>query len=183
MKHRFFVFDPSLCFGCSGCVAACINANQTKGDQHFRKVHKLPPNNGSNDTLYLSLSCNHCGEPACVKACPSGAMEKRTEDGIVLHDDKKCLGCRYCQMACPYGAIVWVQDKKTVAKCSMCFERLDRGEEPACVSTCFGNALKLSTVDSLDDINSLENEATGFMHYKEAEPHIRFEKKLKKDNK
>jgi Fe-S-cluster-containing dehydrogenase component len=81
-------------------------------------------------------------------------------------------------MACPYGAVVWMEDKKTVDKCSMCYERLDRGEDPACVVTCFSGALKLLTVDSLDDMVGLEDETIGFTHYKEAQPHIRFEKKF-----
>jgi Fe-S-cluster-containing dehydrogenase component len=179
MKKRFFVFDPSSCFGCSGCVAACVNANKTKGNQHWRKVFKLPPDNGKNNTAYLSMSCNHCEKPACVKACPTEAMKKRREDGIVMHDCKKCLGCRYCQMACPYGAIVWMEDKKSVDKCNMCYQKIDRGEEPTCVTTCFSGALKLLTVDSIDNMDGLEDETIGFVYYKEVQPHIRFEKKFK----
>ena len=77
-------------------------------------------------------------------------------------------------MACPYGAIIWEEKTITVAKCTMCHERLDRGEDPACVATCFGGALQIKTVDSENEIESLENEMIGFTHYKETKPHIRF---------
>lgn len=176
IKQHFFIFDPSQCFGCFGCVSACVNVNKTK--EHWRRVFKLPPCNGMSDTLYLSMSCNHCEEPACVKACPTNAMTKRKKDGIVLHTCERCIGCKYCQMACPYGAIEWDEANKTVAKCTMCHERLDRGEEPACVSTCFGGALALKTVDSVEKIDVLSKEMIGFTHYNEAKPSIRFTQKF-----
>ena len=178
MKQRFFVLEPSICIGCFGCVAACVNANQLKGGPHWRKVMKLPPNDGENNTFYLSMSCNHCETPPCVKACPSGAMQIREQDGIVVLDYGKCIGCRYCQMACPYGAIIWMENKKTVGKCIMCFERLDRDELPACVETCFSGALKMVTIDTVDEaienMNNIENEVIGFEHIKDAKPRIRF---------
>ena len=179
MKQRFFVFNVSLCFGCQGCVAACINANQIKGDQHWRKVFKLPPHNDKNDMIYLSMSCNHCENPPCVKACPSKALGQRAQDGIVVFEKDQCLGCRYCQMACPYDAIVWMEDQKTVGKCNMCYERLDQGEDPACVATCFSGALTLITVESLDGRDDLECEMIGFEHHQDVKPHLRFVKKFK----
>ena len=179
MKERFFVFDVSLCFGCQGCVAASVNANRLKGDQHWRKVFKLPCHDGKNDTIYLSMSCNHCEEPACVKACPADALRVREEDRIVVLESDKCLGCRYCQMACPYDAIVWMEDTKTVGKCNLCYERLDREEEPACVGTCFSGALQLITVDYEAERGNWEKEMIGFEHHPDVKPRLRFVNKFK----
>jgi len=102
--QRVFVVDLGKCFGCFGCAAACTNANNTPPGTLWRQVHKLPPEEGSSALRWLSLACNHCENPPCVAACPSGALLKRVEDGVVLHLEERCLGCRYCQMACPYDA-------------------------------------------------------------------------------
>jgi len=178
VKQRFFVFDPSLCFGCQGCVAACINANQIEGDQHWRKVFKLPPHHGQNDTMYLSMSCNHCENPPCVQACPANALQVRQEDRIVILDQDRCLGCRYCQMACPFDAIVWMEDKKTVGKCIMCYQRLDQGREPACVETCFSGALQFVTLETDQEKEDWLKEIIGFEHHQDAKPRLRFVKKF-----
>lgn len=141
MAQRVFILDVERCFGCHGCTAACANANGTPAGIMWREVLKLPPHEGSSSTRWLSLSCNHCAEPPCVAACPSGALSKRESDGVVLHEAGSCLGCRYCQMACPYDAIRWDENSGLVSKCDFCHERLDRGLEPACVETCFAGAL------------------------------------------
>lgn len=179
MKERYFVFDTSLCIGCLGCIAACINENRLQGHQPWRRVFKLPPHDGDHDTLTISLSCNHCQEPACVTACPANALMKRPQDGIVVHEPDLCLGCRYCQMACPYDAIVWLEDKEMVGKCHMCWHRLERGEDPACVATCFSKALQMITKEELDSRSDLVRETTGFQHHPDVKPRIRF---IKKEN-
>ena len=174
--QRYFLFDPDSCFGCYGCIAACINANRLSGQQHWRKVLKLPPHSGRSDTLFLSLACNHCDHPACVKACPNNAMIKRKEDGVVLHLSDRCMGCRYCQMACPYDAIIWMEEKKIVGKCQLCVERLDQNSVPACVETCFGKALSLQNRDNSVEESGEDRETTGFVHHSAVKPNIRFKK-------
>ncbi len=96
----------------------------------------------------LSLACNHCEEPLCRDACPSGAISKR-EDGIVFIDKDKCLGCRYCEWACPYNALRFDARTNTVSKCHFCFEDLDRGEPPACVPACPMRALDFGDLAEL----------------------------------
>jgi nitrate reductase beta subunit len=109
--------------------------------------------------MYLPRLCEHCLNPTCVAACPSGAIYKREEDGIVLIDQDKCIGCRACMTACPYAARFYLrkgvletgyhsertafEDTKwqwftegTVTKCTFCAHRVDEGLEPACVITC-----------------------------------------------
>jgi anaerobic dimethyl sulfoxide reductase subunit B (iron-sulfur subunit) len=174
MREMFFVFDPAACFGCSGCVAACINENTLTGGDHWRRIFKLPPVSGNHDTRYLSLACNHCEEPACVRACPTEAMEKRESDGIVIHHEDRCMGCRYCQMACPYGAIIWMEEKKVVSKCRLCVDRLEKGQKPACVETCFGNALEVVTREELEKMENLAREVPGFEYLADMKPKIRF---------
>jgi anaerobic dimethyl sulfoxide reductase subunit B (iron-sulfur subunit) len=172
MKQRVFVFATDRCFGCAGCVAACAAANRTPAGGAWREVLKLPPQDGDHRTIYLSLACNHCETAPCVEACPSGALYKRAEDGVVVLRTELCIGCRYCQMACPYDAIRWDERQRVVAKCDFCARRLDRGRAPACVEVCFAGALTQRVIDAEPD--GCEREAPGFHHLEEARPAIRF---------
>jgi Fe-S-cluster-containing dehydrogenase component len=100
---------------------------------------------------YISTACNHCEEPACLKACPVGAYTKEPEFGVVLHDQGKCIGCKRCAAACPYGAPQFDETKKKMDKCSLCYHRLKEGLPPACVRTCLGYSLwhgKLSDIEA-----------------------------------
>ncbi len=173
--QRFFIFDAARCFGCNGCVAACANVNHTPGGLLWRRVHKLPPRMGEHHTIYISVSCNHCENPPCVKGCPANALEKRDIDGIVIHHPEKCMGCRYCQMACPYDAIKWDEVAGVVSKCHFCYERLAEGREPACVETCFAGALK--QIQGVVEGDEYETESPGLVYHKQVGPAIRFVKK------
>jgi Fe-S-cluster-containing dehydrogenase component len=171
--QRFFIFDSSKCFGCYGCVAACANVNGTPEGVLWRALHKLPPEAGFSSTRWLSLACNHCADPPCVAACPSNALVKREEDGVVLHLPERCLGCRYCQMACPFDAIHWDSAAGIVSKCHFCNERLVEGREPACVETCFAGALTQALMED-DRADSITSEVPGFSKGDGVEPSIRF---------
>jgi len=174
MKQRFFIFHPDRCFGCNGCTAACTNINETPGGLHWRTVHKLPPWDGDHRTLYLSVSCNHCENAPCVRGCPANALEKRESDGIVLHHREKCIGCRYCQMCCPYDALKWDEEARVVSKCHFCFERLEKGNQPACVETCFAGALKQEFIENGELPQSYKKESAGLKHIIKVGPAIRF---------
>ena len=175
-KQRFFIFDPGRCFGCNGCVAACANINRTPGGVLWRTVHKLPPREGDHRTVYLSVSCNHCENPPCVAGCPANALEKREVDGVVVHYPDRCLGCRYCQMVCPYDAIKWESLSGVVSKCHFCYERLDEGKEPACVETCFGGALTQELMNSEEISSKYKKESPGLTDIGGVGPSIRFKK-------
>lgn len=176
MKRRAFVLDLARCFGCQGCVAACANANGLAPEASRRRLLKLPPEDGLSDTIYLSLACSHCAAAPCLTACPSRALTRRAADGLVLHDADRCLGCRYCEMACPYAAIRYDAARRVVDKCDFCAERLDQGEEPACVATCFSGALASRLIDP-DEPKGPARDAPGFTHHAAVRPMIRFAKR------
>jgi Fe-S-cluster-containing dehydrogenase component len=137
-----FVLDLGRCVGCSACVLACRLENGWSSDNPWRRV--LPLNlsrRAAGPTYFMSVACHHCERPACVAACPSGAYEKRA-DGVVVHHESRCIGCRYCEMACPFGAPRFDAAKGVMTKCHLCHHRLDAGEAPACVAACPTEALQ-----------------------------------------
>lgn len=144
LKQVGILVDVTRCTGCNLCVQACVEANHL-GTYHY-KVQDSP--DGLSASRWSSIIespmggfvrkfCRHCLEPACVSACPAGAMF-RSEEGVVLYDAQKCMGCRYCMMACPYGIprYEWEATVPLVQKCTLCHSRLEKGQLPACVETC-----------------------------------------------
>ena len=146
------LIDTNQCAsGCNDCVTACNKESGLSGgtkptdSQLMRKVELKDMRSGR--TTSLPMMCQHCESPPCVDVCPTGASFKRA-DGIVLVDRHRCIGCRYCMMACPYKARSFVHEpltdqnpdvprgKGTVESCTMCVHRIDRGEQPACVEAC-----------------------------------------------
>lgn len=146
------LIDSGKCAnGCTDCVTACNTENGLSGgtgttdSQWIRKISIKDLRTGKAQSL--PMMCQHCAEPPCVDVCPTGASFKRA-DGIVLVDKHSCIGCRYCVMACPYKARSFVHeplsDQKpdvprgigTVEGCTLCVHKVDRGEQPACVTAC-----------------------------------------------
>jgi len=138
------LIDVTRCTGCEKCVQACVEANRLGPDlpwpqqttdglsaQRWTTIMVQPGGH------YVRKLCRHCLEPACVSVCPARAMRKLAE-GPVVYDPGKCLGCRYCMMACPYGIprYEWTSTAPVVAKCQLCWSRLQSGEAPACVEAC-----------------------------------------------
>jgi len=101
--------------------------------------------------FYLPRMCNHCSEPACLEACPSGALFKREEDGLVLRDEDQCQGNKHCARACPYKKIYFNEERGVSQHCIGCFPRIEQGVAPACVRQCPGRA---AFVGFLDDTGS-----------------------------
>jgi len=147
MTGAGFMVDLNRCVGCGACVLACRLENGWGSGNPWRRM--LPLNlrrHPGGPTYFLSVACHHCEEPACLKACPSAAYEKRA-DGIVVHRDERCLGCRYCEMACPFGAPRFDAALAIVTKCHFCRDRVDLGERPACVAACPTEALRALAPD------------------------------------
>ncbi len=154
-----FYVDTAKCTGCKTCQLSCKDENDLKVNVNWRRVYEytgggwFQHQDGTFDqnvfTYYTSISCNHCAEPACTKACPTGAMHKRANDGLVVVDGNVCVGCRYCEMACPYGAPQYDAEKKVMTKCDGCYDRVEVGKMPICVGSCPMRALDFGPMDAL----------------------------------
>jgi Fe-S-cluster-containing dehydrogenase component len=148
MSGAGFVLDLHRCVGCGACVLACRIENGRADTASWRRV--LPLNlrrHPAGPTYFVSVACHHCDTPACLKGCPSGAYEKRA-DGIVVHREDRCLGCRYCGMACPFGAPQYDDAKGVMSKCHLCAPRVDAGRLPACVTACPTEALRFAAAEA-----------------------------------
>jgi tetrathionate reductase subunit B len=135
-KRYALVIDSRKCIDCKACVVACRAENNVPlghsrnwiNEEHRGVFPKLL-------AAFEPEQCHHCEDPACVRVCPTGASWQRP-DGIVAIKESECIGCRYCIIACPYGARFFREDRGIVEKCDLCAHRLERGDLPACVETC-----------------------------------------------
>lgn len=147
-----FFFDQTRCIGCQTCVVACKDWNDLPAETvHWRRVTTYEEGKFPDvSVVHVSVSCNHCGRPACAEACPENAIQKREADGVVLIDPKTCTGCRDCENACPYHAIHFRSDDAPIAeKCNFCQDRLANGEVPICVAACPMRALDSGSCENL----------------------------------
>lgn len=159
MTQLGFYVDVERCTGCKTCVAACKDINNLPVGINFRQVcefsgggwDKQKDGSWKNDVFayYVSLACNHCIDPACVKVCPTGAHYKDLTNGLVLIDFDKCIGCGACAIACPYGAPKLNAEIKKMLKCNACIGRLERNLNPACVDACPQRALEFGEIEEL----------------------------------
>ena len=147
--------DVTRCTGCYECVQACArthgqntnspalpNSPDGLSAERFATLLETQPE-ATGSLHYVRKFCQHCLEPACVSVCPVGAMY-RDESGAVLYDFERCMGCRYCMMACPYGIprYEWSKPAPKVRKCTFCIELVKQGQKPACVTACPNGALQ-----------------------------------------
>ncbi|GAB3745426.1 4Fe-4S dicluster domain-containing protein [Lysobacter olei] len=169
-KKLGLVIDLDTCVGCHACAVSCKEWNaggaaapltdeqpfgKDPSGVWFNRVHGYElaatgcgtPTPGPDPaqpamTLHFPRSCLHCEQPACVTVCPTGASYKRAEDGIVLVDENKCIGCKLCSWACPYGAREYSPVEGVMKKCTLCIDRIynehldERERQPACVQAC-----------------------------------------------
>ena len=150
MQYGFY-FDAGRCIGCNSCVVACKDWNDTSpgGEIFWRRVTTVETGECPNVRLSnQSRSCMHCGKPACEAVCPSGAITKRLDKGIVLVDSEKCIGCRSCSKACPFGVPQYGADGK-MQKCNLCLDKVKQGKVPACAAACTGEALFAGVLQEL----------------------------------
>lgn len=138
-----------VCIGCKACQVACKDKNNLEVGALFRRVYPFEGGKFPKPWVYnISIGCNHCAQPKCVQNCPTGALYKR-EDGIVMSDRSKCIGCRLCTWSCPYGAPQYIEKEGKVGKCNLCADLVDKGEKPACVASCVMRAIQFGELDEL----------------------------------
>ena len=151
MDNYAFSFDVSRCSGCMACVVACQDQNDFASDDKVAFRHVTRYEAGAYPAArisYFSLSCQHCGDATCLVVCPTGAISRRPEDGVVLVNRDLCIGCHSCELACPFGAPKFAEDGK-MAKCDLCFVRREHGLKPACVLVCPVQALDVGPIEEL----------------------------------
>jgi len=152
VSRKVIYFDIDRCVGCFTCQVACKQENDLPPHNVddaikqtaplWRRVIEIEHGEYGNETIsYVSLSCMHCANAPCVIACPTEALTKRYEDGIVQVDQIKCIGCRMCLQVCPFGIPQYGEDG-LMQKCNLCISKLEEKEEPACVACCPSKALR-----------------------------------------
>lgn len=167
MTQYAFFFDGTRCTGCKTCMFACKDKNDLGVGVNYRKVYEYTGGETKKDgagafttscfSYYVSLACNHCDNPECAHVCPTGAMHKEADTGIVKVDATKCIGCGYCHMACPYNAPKVDRDKGHSVKCDFCADLVAQGEKPACVMACPALALQSGKVEDMKKLGEQGN--------------------------
>ncbi len=185
MTQLALVIDLNVCVGCHACVTSCkewntsgpagymVDKNPYKEDPtgtFFNRVQSFEIGTyPQTETVHFPKSCLHCEEPPCVPVCPTGASYKREEDGIVLVDYDKCIGCKYCSWACPYGARELDEKQKVMKKCTLCVDRIydealpEAERKPACVMSCPTSARLFGDIhDENSEVSKAIREDAGY---------------------
>ena len=151
---KSILYDATLCINCKQCEVACAERNKLPyneaiGAEQKQSAHKYTVVLEQGDKFMRRL-CMNCSDPACASVCPVGAF-KKTAAGPVVYDESKCMGCRYCMLACPFGVpkYEWEKALPLVRKCDMCADRVLAGRPPACVEACPTGANKFGERDEL----------------------------------
>lgn len=173
--------DTTRCIGCRACEKACAQAHglpepapaedqalereRTTSETQWTVVNRYETEKGE---VFVKRQCMHCWQPACASACLTNAMYK-TEEGPVIWRSGKCMGCRFCMVSCPFDVpkFEYHAPNPRIQKCTMCWERLERGEKPACVEACPADALVCGMKRELMEIARLRiyNHATRYVHH------------------
>jgi len=176
-KQHGFYFNADNCIACHACEAACSEKNDLPPHIAFRSVGYLEGGSWpASQRLNISMACNHCDDPVCLKGCPTRAYTKFAEYGAVLQDPDICFGCGYCTWVCPYNAPQLDTRAGHVSKCNMCVDRLEVGLKPACAAACLAGALDFGIIETTpENRHQLETRIPGFPSPDITHPNIRFQ--------
>ncbi|MFC1908355.1 4Fe-4S dicluster domain-containing protein [Chloroflexota bacterium] len=152
-KEYTIAVNTSDCVGCSACEVACKQEHNLPIGPRWIRVYPDSPREieGKLQLRYIVTHCMHCSQPPCKDACPVEAIYKR-EDGIVVFNEKLCIGCKDCIDACPLGVVQFDSAKGVAQKCDLCVERLDKGLQPACVAACPSHCIYFGDVQEITEI-------------------------------
>ena len=149
---KIIVVDEKRCLSCKQCMIECAMAHvdaetlveALRGARAPQsRVHVEPIGDHG-----IPIQCRHCQDAPCQAVCPTGAIHRESEQGPVLLDAERCIGCKFCLLACPFGVISVSRDGRAMVKCDQCIERLEAGQEPACVAGCPTGALKFVEMET-----------------------------------
>ncbi len=176
-KQHGFYFNADHCISCHACESACSEKNNLSPHLAFRSVGYVEGGTYPDyHRLNISMACNHCDDPVCLKGCPTRAYTKFAEYGAVLQDPDICFGCGYCTWVCPYNAPQLDPVAGQVEKCNMCVDRLEVGLKPACASACLAGALDFGIIETApNNRDQLEHTIPGFPDPNISQPNIRFQ--------
>ncbi len=176
-KQHGFYFNADNCISCHACESACSEKNDLPAHLAYRAVGYIEGGSFPSYTrLNISMACNHCDDPVCLKGCPTRAYTKFAEYGAVLQDPDICFGCGYCTWVCPYNAPQLDMTKGHVHKCNMCVDRLEEGLKPACSSACLAGALDFGVIETTpENRQQLKTQIPGFPSPGMTNPNIRFQ--------
>lgn len=176
-KQHGFYFNADYCIGCHACEAACSEKNELPAHIAFRSVGYVEGGTyPAYRRLNISMACNHCDNPVCLKGCPTRAYTKFPEYGAVLQDPGICFGCGYCTWVCPYNAPQLDPLAGHVSKCNMCVDRLEVGLKPACAAACLAGALDFGVIETRpENREQMETAIPGFPAPEITYPNVRFQ--------
>jgi len=181
-----FYFDQNRCTGCYTCVVACKDWNDIPaGPVSWRKCKTIEDGKFPKPFVaFLTLSCFHCENPPCVDICPTNAITKREDNGIVIADRDLCMGrheCGECLRECPYLIPQFGADRNAkMEKCDFCLDRWLQGKRPICVEACPTRALEAGPMDEIKKKFGKTQVTEGFKYFGEAKPAVVFRSKVRK---
>ncbi len=150
---KTIVVNIEKCLACKSCEIACALAHSkskvleeavAESPKPQRMVTVEPAGE-----FGVPMQCRHCEAPPCVEICPTGAIQRQSEEGPIVVEKQLCIGCKLCILICPFGVLRIGPEGRAIIKCDMCFERIEKGQEPACVEACVTGALKLVSLKEL----------------------------------
>jgi len=144
--------DSQYCIGCSACEVQCKSNKSLQPGTSLCRIMRLSDNayffQDANDFVFMP--CFHCTDAACQSVCPTGAIKKDPQNGIVHIEASLCIGCKSCITVCQWGACQWHEETQKAVKCDLCMDRLALDKEPACVTVCPTQCLTLETIATED---------------------------------